>query len=355
MDKPKIHIIIPGGGVKGCFQAGFLYRLFKYYKNYFELYKIDGTSSGALNGYGVITGNLEIMKNNWLNASNMCDIFQNWSSVPIINIVLNKYYGYLKMGLFSNARIENTLSIDSNNNDNVDKFSCTGVNITTGKPEHIIGSDPNIRKYILASASPWLIVPPVTINDQIYTDGGLLETYPFHNIKNSTADIKIIIGFDESNDIPKYKSNTNILSFIMRLINICRYNHHNISNAEKFINDNNIIKIDTQVNANFITVNRTDFINGFYNGEKEADEFVKKYLKIEPVGNIAKNDISKNNSIIKSGINNISNIGSTLYRTLLDFNFQNIISNVNLNFNNNFYENSELEYFENFENLYRYF
>ena len=27
--KIKIHFILPGGGVKGCFQAGFLYRLYK--------------------------------------------------------------------------------------------------------------------------------------------------------------------------------------------------------------------------------------------------------------------------------------------------------------------------------------
>ena len=32
--KKKIHFILPGGGVTGCFQAGFLYRLFKDYKDY---------------------------------------------------------------------------------------------------------------------------------------------------------------------------------------------------------------------------------------------------------------------------------------------------------------------------------
>ena len=34
--KKKIHFILPGGGVKGSFQAGFLYHLFKNYSNDFE-------------------------------------------------------------------------------------------------------------------------------------------------------------------------------------------------------------------------------------------------------------------------------------------------------------------------------
>ena len=35
--KNKIHFILPGGGVKGCFQAGFMYHLCKYFPNKFEL------------------------------------------------------------------------------------------------------------------------------------------------------------------------------------------------------------------------------------------------------------------------------------------------------------------------------
>lgn len=316
--KKKIHILVPGGGVKGCFQAGFLYRLFKEYKEEFILYKIDGTSSGALNSFGVVTNNLEVMKKNWLNASNMCDIFQNWSSLPLINIFLNKYYALLKMGLFNNSRIENSLAIEIDDNNQLDKFNCSVVNVTSGEIEYINGVNINIKKFVLASASPWILVPPVIINDQIYTDGGLIETYPFQNVNTSDSDLKILIGFDEDNNIPKYNKHNNVLSFILRLINVCRYNHNNIKYATKFISDNNIIKIDTCVNANFITVKRSDFINGFYEGEIEADKFVEKYLDIQPKGNIEKyNYTISNNSILKKSLNNISSVSDTIYNIII--------------------------------------
>ena len=48
--KPSIHFILPAGGVKGCFQFGFMYQLKKNFSHLFDIYQIDGTSVGALNG-----------------------------------------------------------------------------------------------------------------------------------------------------------------------------------------------------------------------------------------------------------------------------------------------------------------
>ena len=35
------------------------------------------------------------------------------------------------------------------------------------------------------------------INNKIYTDGSLLETYPIKYVDNSGADLVIIVGFDQ--------------------------------------------------------------------------------------------------------------------------------------------------------------
>ena len=45
---PKIHFILPGGGVRGAFQAGFLYRFFSEYKDKFEVVKIGEPPSVSL-------------------------------------------------------------------------------------------------------------------------------------------------------------------------------------------------------------------------------------------------------------------------------------------------------------------
>ena len=58
----SIHFILPGGGVKGCFQAGFLYKLFTDYSESFSIYRIDGTSVGSINGMATILGEFETLK-----------------------------------------------------------------------------------------------------------------------------------------------------------------------------------------------------------------------------------------------------------------------------------------------------
>jgi predicted acylesterase/phospholipase RssA len=48
-EKKHIHFILPGGGVNGAFQAGFIYRLMTDCSQYIEIDRIDGISVGALN------------------------------------------------------------------------------------------------------------------------------------------------------------------------------------------------------------------------------------------------------------------------------------------------------------------
>ena len=55
-----IHFILPGGGVRGSFQAGFLYELFTKHKEAFEIYKIDGTSVGSINGIASLLGEFDV-------------------------------------------------------------------------------------------------------------------------------------------------------------------------------------------------------------------------------------------------------------------------------------------------------
>ena len=66
-----IHFILPGGGVRGSFQAGFLYELFTKHKDAFEIYKIDGTSVGSINGIASLLGEFDVLKDTWLNIKNI--------------------------------------------------------------------------------------------------------------------------------------------------------------------------------------------------------------------------------------------------------------------------------------------
>ena len=50
---PNIHFILPAGGVRGAFQAGFLHQLFTNYEDKFNIARIDGTSVGSINGFAI--------------------------------------------------------------------------------------------------------------------------------------------------------------------------------------------------------------------------------------------------------------------------------------------------------------
>ena len=98
----SIHFILPGAGVRGSFQAGFLYELFSKYKDSFTIYRIDGTSVGSINGIATILGEFEILKDTWLKIKTINDFFEKWSNTPVIGSLYNMYYGFYNSGLYNN-------------------------------------------------------------------------------------------------------------------------------------------------------------------------------------------------------------------------------------------------------------
>ena len=277
----NIHLILPGGGLRGSFQAGFLYKLFKDYKKYFNLYKIDGSSVGAINGITVICDKLELLKDTWINIKNINDFFSNWSNTPIIGGIYNIYYGFYNNGLYDNKLLLNKLNknLDIENCINLNKFSCAVTNVDKALIEYKTGDNKDIIKYVAASASPWIICGPHIINDTCYTDGCVLETYPIKNISESKADIIAIIGFDQEIIDFKKPNCTNILHFMATLLDIARYNSINKKNLIDLIKTGKCIPITNPMNVLFNKFNHNDIVNGFNQGKDEAEQFYETYLK----------------------------------------------------------------------------
>ena len=183
----KIHFILPGGGVRGAFQAGFLYQLFTKYRDTFEIARIDGTSVGSLNGF-LVLNNIEELKNIWLNINSINDLFINWSDQYMIGPLTSMYHGFHNNGLFSNEKIMDNLKLHSQDtwpsytDEYKNKYSCVVTDMHCASTKYIQGDNEHIIEYITASASPWIISNPVEINGIPYTDGCLLETYPIKHI-----------------------------------------------------------------------------------------------------------------------------------------------------------------------------
>ena len=282
---PKIHFILPGGGVRGAFQAGFLHRLFTKYNDYFEIARIDGTSVGSINGFAIMNKEYDFLKTTWLNTDSINDLFDNWSNTYVIGGLQSLYYGYYNSGLFSNEKVRRLIESTGSNNWNnctdeyKDKYSCAVVNLNNAKTKYVYGTDPNIYDYITASASPWVISNPVSIDNTQYADGGLLETYPIQHIHNCDADITLVLGYDQEHFNYISGDNSNILTYLANLIDIARCNSLNTHKLKEIIDSGKVVAIANPMTLLFVDFNKEAIIDGFNKGEEFAESFFKTYLK----------------------------------------------------------------------------
>lgn len=287
VSKPKIHFILPGGGVRGAFQAGFLYRLFKKYGNFFEIARIDGTSVGSINGFAAINNDFDKLREIWLNITCVNDLFDNWSNSPLVGPISSLYYGYHNCGLFSNAKLMSIIN-DTYSKGWVEKdeefkknYSCAVVNLENGKTKYVYGNDKNIVNYITASASPWVISNPVDIDNEQYADGSLLETYPLKHVNKCGADITLIVGYDQEHFSYKSGDNRNILTYLANLIDISRYNSVNTQKLKELIDNQTIIGIANPMTMLFVDFDKEAIHDGFNSGNEFADTFYKTYIKTQ--------------------------------------------------------------------------
>jgi NTE family protein len=281
MNKKSIHFILPGGGVKGSFQAGFLWCLKTHYENLYTIYQIDGTSVGALNGFAFILQDIEQIRNIWFNIHSIDDIFNTYSDKPIWGKIKSIYNGFFEKSVCQNDGLKNIINTNMLNvsTDKLKLYNCVVTDIYHGTNEYINGMNEDICDYIVASASPWIIAPPVNIKNHIYIDGGLLQTYPIKDVKTSKADIKLILGKDNTHSNKLGMPGTNIFHYLIRLIEIARLNNHNISKLHKYIKKYNVVAIDNPLECPFLEFTQEHVFDGFNKGIESAHIFSERYLK----------------------------------------------------------------------------
>ena len=311
--KKKIHFILPSGGIRGSFQAGFLYLLFTKYKDKFEIYQIDGCSVGSLNGLLMCIDDPNYIKNMWLNFKTINDIFPSQSEIYGLKKFISAVYSLNSLAYSNNNKIKQIISNNKHkvNMNLLSKYNCCTVNIDTGKEEYINGSNENIFDYALASASPWILTPPIKINNNFYIDGALFNRDPIKNIKNSNADLILVLGSNRNLDMRKDIYGKNLLEFSNRLICLA-------SSEKNIMNNNYLYKIEKEKN-NIVVVDNLglgdlsdtnlDYVENFIQenlklGKEEGEKFAKKYL----INSTSNNDGKKKLDYLSDDSNDSSDL-----------------------------------------------
>jgi NTE family protein len=231
--RPKIGLVLSGGGAKGFAHIGVLKVL---EEAGIKIDYIGGTSMGSVIGGLYASG---------YNASQIDSIFKKTNFDDLINDYIPRssknFYGKKNDELyaialpFSNFRIGipealskgmynyNLLSSLTRNVRHVRDFNklptpflCIGTNIETG--EEVLLNKGNLVQAMMASAAFPSLFTPVEIDGNLLVDGGVVNNYPIKEVRNLGADI--IIGVDVQDDLMKRKNLKNATRILVQITNL---------------------------------------------------------------------------------------------------------------------------------------
>lgn len=248
--RPKIGLVLSGGGAKGFAHIGVLKVL---EEAGVKIDYIGGTSMGAVIGGLYASG---------YNASQIDSIFQATDFNELINDFIPRssknFYErrndelYALVLPFSKFKIGipealskgmynyNLLSRITRNVRHIKDFNqlpipflCIGTNIETG--EEVLLNKGNLAQAMIASSAFPSLFSPVEIDGKILVDGGVVNNFPIEEVRKLGADI--IIGVDVQDgllDRTQLKDATKILVQITNLQSIERMKK-NVTNTDIYI------------------------------------------------------------------------------------------------------------------------
>lgn len=231
--RPKIGLVLSGGGAKGFAHIGVLKVL---EEAGIKIDYIGGTSMGSIIGGLYASG---------YNASQIDSIFKKTNFDNLINDDIPRssknFYGkkndelYAIVLPFSNFRIGipealskgiynyNLLSGLTRNVRHVRDFNklptpflCIGTNIETG--EEVLLNKGNLVQAMMASAAFPSLYTPVEIDGNLLVDGGVVNNYPIKEVRKLGADI--IIGVDVQDDLMSRKNLKNATRILVQITNL---------------------------------------------------------------------------------------------------------------------------------------
>lgn len=248
--KPKIGLVLSGGGAKGFAHIGVLKVL---EEAGVQIDYIGGTSMGAVVGGLYAAG---------FNANQIDSIFQTTKFDELLNDFIprsskNFYerrnqelyalvlpFNKMKIGipeaLSKGMYNYNLLSRITRNSRHIRDFNnlpipflCIGTNIETG--EQVVLNKGNLAQAMIASSAFPSLFSPVEIDGKLLVDGGVVNNYPIEEVRKLGADI--IIGVDVQAgllDRSQLKDATKILVQINNLNSIERMKR-NIEDTDIYI------------------------------------------------------------------------------------------------------------------------
>lgn len=282
----KVGVVLSGGGAKGLAHIGVLKEI---EKSGLRIDYIGGTSMGAIVGGLYASGYTAHQLDSLFNAIDFDALIQD--DIPrnaktfyeksetekyAVTLPFDDFVLSFPSGISKGQNIYNLFSKLTAHVSEVHDFNklpipffCMATNIETGEAVKL--NKGYLPRAITASGALPSLFSPVTINDTIYVDGGVVNNYPVDEVKAMGADIVIGVDVQDSlRDRTRLKSVVEIVSQISNFRTI---------NAMKEKAGRTDIYIKPNI-EDFTVVSFNEGAQIIHEGEEEAQLFVEEFKKI---------------------------------------------------------------------------
>ncbi|MBN2756215.1 MAG: patatin-like phospholipase family protein [Bacteroidales bacterium] len=285
--RPKIGLVLSGGGAKGLAHIGSLKIIEKYN---IPIDYITGTSMGSIIGALYSMGYSAAEIENIARAMNWSEIFEgtiskksisieekNEEGKYILEIPFEKWKPVIPRGMISGQLLEMELARltwafhgKKKFNELPIPFKCIATNIETG--EAVVLDNGYLPDAIRASMSIPTVFSPVIIDNQLLVDGGMIRNLPASDAKKMGADIIIAINVGS----PLYKK-SELNSMLKIMDQAASFRNAILSEEEKKLCD-----ILISPNIEGYSAGSFDMLDSLIiNGEKAALENSNKLKELE--------------------------------------------------------------------------
>lgn len=182
--KIKLRVLLPGGGVKGCFQVGCITEILK--SGRYTIDKVYGCSIGAILAPFVANENAGLMLDLFKQIKSIDDVVVRRSYVPNILLPL---FAFFNWGAYQGFKLVDTVFnvLRSSEIKHAEsKCHVVAYDLIDCKPAWFSGED--LKEGVRCSSALWLAVPPVEFKNSIFSDGGVSGLFQDDYILNDIGD-----------------------------------------------------------------------------------------------------------------------------------------------------------------------
>jgi NTE family protein len=230
--KPKIGLVLSGGGAKGFAHIGVLKEI---EKAGIKIDYIGGTSMGAVIGGLYASGYSASQLDSIFKGTDFDELMQDFvprntktfyekhnNEMYAISLPFQKFKVSFPKGISKGVYNYNLISKLTHNVRHIRDFSklkipfiCVATNIETGKEK--IFKEGSLPQVLIASSAFPSLFSPVEIDGMLYVDGGVSNNYPIEEVRKMGADI--IIGVDVQDDLKDRNSISGATGILVQISN----------------------------------------------------------------------------------------------------------------------------------------